>query len=332
MAAIGNTNLTLIDLAKRMDPDGKAAAIAELLSAKNELLDDMLWSQGNLDTGDRYTIRTGIPSATWRRINQGTQPTKSTTAQIDLACGSLEARAQIDTKLLDIANDPGSLLMSESAAFIEGMSQQCASAMIYESQATNSERITGLAQYYSSVSTGTSLSATNVIDAGGSGSDNTSIYLVVWDANTICGIVPKNLSSGIRMKDLGEQRVLDASSNPYQARELLFQWDLGLKVKDWRYGVRICNIDISDLTFNAASGANLVDLMVRALERIDNLGAGKAAFYCNRTIREYLRRQLMNKSNVWLNRETIAGKPVLTFGDIPVRRVDALLNTEARVT
>lgn len=332
MAAIGNTNLTLVDLAKRMDPDGKAAAIAEILSAKNELLDDMLWSQGNLDTGDRFTIRTGIPSATWRRINQGTQPTKSTTAQIDLACGSLEARAQIDTKLLDISNDPGSLLMSESAAFIEGMSQQAASALIYESQATNSERITGLAQYYSSVSTGTSLSATNVIDCGGTGSTNTSAYLIVWDANTITGVVPRNLSAGLKMKDLGEQRVLDSSSNPFQARELLYQWDLGLKVKDWRYGVRLCNIDVTTLTKNAATGADLIDFFVQALERIDNLGAGKAAFYCNRTVRSWMRRQLMNKSNVWLNRETIAGKPVLTFGDIPVRRIDALLNTEARVT
>lgn len=332
MAAIGNTNLTLIDLAKRMDPTGRMASVAELLSAKNEMLDDMTWSQGNLDTGDRFTIRTGIPSATWRRINQGTAPTKSTTAQIDLACGALEARAQIDTKLLAIAADEGSLLMSESKAFVEGMSQQAQTALIYESQATNSERITGLAQYYSTTNTSTAASAANVISASGSGSDNTSIYLIVWDAETITGIVPKNSKAGLDMRDLGEQRVLDASSNPFQARELLFSWDLGLKVKDWRYGVRICNIDISDLTYNAASGANLIDLMVQAVERIDNLGAGKAAFYCNRTIRSYLRRQLMNKSNVWLARETVAGKPVLTFADIPVRRVDMLLNTESAVS
>lgn len=331
MAAIGNTNLTLIDYAKRMDPNGQSAVIAELLSAKNEMLDDMVWTQGNLDTGDRFTIRTGIPSATWRRINQGTQPTKSTTAQIDLACGSLEARAQIDTKLLAIANNPQDLLMSESQAFIEGMSQQCASALLYESQATNSERITGIMQYYASVSTGTAASATNVIDAGGSGSDNTSILLINWDPNGICGVTPKNLGSGIRMQDLGEQRVLDASSNPYQAREVLYQWDLGLKVKDWRHGVRICNIDISDLVKTGATGADLIDLMVQALERIDSLG-GRAAFYCNRTIRSMLRRQLMNKSNVWLNRETVAGKPVLTFGDVPVRRMDMILNSEARVT
>ena len=332
MAAIGGTNLTLIDLAKRYDPNGQPAKIAELLSAKCEMLDDMVWKQGNLDTGDRFTIRTGIPSATWRRINQGTAPTKSTTAQIDLACGMLEARAQIETLLLDIAVDEGAVLMSESDAFLEGLAQQAQTALIYENQSTNSERITGLAQYYNTINTSTAASARNVITGGGAGSDNTSIYLIVWGENTITGVVPKNVQAGLKMRDLGEQRVLDGSSNPLQMRELLFQWHLGLEVKDWRYGVRIANIDVSDLTYNAASGAKLIDLMVQALEAIDNLGAGRAAFYCNRTIRSMLRRQMSNQANVWLSREDIAGKPVMAFGGVPVRRCDMLLNTEETVS
>ena len=59
-----------------------ATAIIELLSQTNEILDDMLVVEGNLPTGHQTTIRTGLPQATWRLLNQGVQPGKSTTALV----------------------------------------------------------------------------------------------------------------------------------------------------------------------------------------------------------------------------------------------------------
>src|SRR5690606_38346105 len=110
-----------------------------------------------------------------------------------------------------------------------------------------------------------------------------------------------------------------------------FLWYCGLVVKDWRYVVRIANIDRTLLVKNAATGADLIDLMVQAIEMLPNTRIGRAVFYVNRNIRSFLRRQIANKSNVWLTMEEIAGKKVMTFDGIPVKRVDALLNTEARV-
>lgn len=331
-ASTAGTNLNLIDFAKQLDPDGTSADIAELLSATNEMLEDMTWKQGNLPTGDRATFRSDIPAGTWGRINQGTAISKSTTEQIDFACGFLEARAAIDMRLLDLYDDEAKALTNLSRAFIEGMSQQAQTAFLYENQANNSERITGLAPYYSTMVTANAPSGRNVLQGGGSGNTNTSVYLIVWDENTITGVIPKNGTAGLNMRDLKEQRVLDAAGNPYQARELLYKWDMGLEVLDWRYGVRICNIDVAALTKNAATGADLIDLMTQAIEQIDNIGRGKAAFYCNRTVRSFLRRQMNNKSNVWLSREEIAGKRCIAFDGIPIRRVDMLLNTEATVT
>ena len=80
MATLAQSVLTLADWAKRLDPDGKVPAIVEMLSQTNEVLADMLFKEGNLPTGERTTIRTGLPSVYWRLLNQGVAPSKSTTA------------------------------------------------------------------------------------------------------------------------------------------------------------------------------------------------------------------------------------------------------------
>lgn len=87
MAALGTSVLTLSDWAKRLDPQGKVPSIVELLSQTNEILDDMLWREGNLPTGHRINCRTGLPTVAWRLLNAGVQPSKSTTSQIDEAVG-----------------------------------------------------------------------------------------------------------------------------------------------------------------------------------------------------------------------------------------------------
>ena len=49
------------------------------------------------------------------------------------------------------------------------------------------------------------------------------------------------------------------------------------------------------------------------------------------TIETYLHFQAINKSNVNLNMDNIAGKPVVTFLGIPVKCADQILNTESAV-
>jgi len=126
MATIGPATLTLMDWAKRVDPDGKIAEIVNLLSQTNEILDDMLWMEGNLPTGHKTTIRTGLPQAYWRLINQGVPRGKSTTAQITETCGMLETYSDIDVDLVALAGNDRAFRLSEELAFLEGMNQQMA--------------------------------------------------------------------------------------------------------------------------------------------------------------------------------------------------------------
>ena len=71
MATLSVRNPTLLDLAKIRDPDGKIATVVEILNETNEILDDMSWMEGNLPTGHRTSMRSGIPAPTWRKMYGG---------------------------------------------------------------------------------------------------------------------------------------------------------------------------------------------------------------------------------------------------------------------
>lgn len=144
--------------------------------------------------------------------------------------------------------------------------------------------------------------------------------------------IRRGSSAGLQARDLGEDTLTDASGGRYQGYRTHYKWDMGLTLRDWRYAVRIANIDVSDLTKNASAGADLIDLMTQAIELIPNTGMGRAALYMPRKLRSFLRRQITNKvAASTLSMDEVAGKKVVTFDGIPCRRTDALLLTEARV-
>jgi hypothetical protein len=334
MATLSATMPTLLDVAKRIDPDGKAAKIAEMLSQDNEVLDDMPWVEGNLSTGHRVTVRTGLPTAAWRKLNQGVPRSKSTAAQIDEATAMLEGWSDVDKDLAELNGLESSFRLSEASAFIESMNQKMASTLFYGNSVTEPESFLGLAPRFDDVPTtvGGAENKDNVIDAGGTGTDNTSIWLIGWGPNTIHGIYPKASQAGLEHEDLGLDTVLDANGNPYRAYRDHYQWKCGIAVRDWRYVVRIANIDVSDLTADAATGAKITRLMTRALERIQSLNGVRPAFYMNRTVRSILRQQQVELvKNSTLTVENLYGKRVLMASEVPVRRSDAIVNNEARV-
>ncbi|WP_395119638.1 major capsid protein [Rhodanobacter sp. FW102-FHT14D06] len=334
MATLGTNSYTLLDVAKRIDPDGKAAQVAEMLSQDNEILDDMPWLEGNLPTGHRVTVRTGLPDAAWRKLNQGVPRSKSTVAQIDEACAMLEAWSDVDKDLAELNGLESDFRLTESSAFIESINQKMASTIFYGNSVTAPESFLGMAPRFDDVPTtsGGAENKDNVIDAGGTGTDNTSIWLIGWGPKTVHGIYPKASRAGLFHEDLGLDTVLDSNGNPYRAYRDHYQWKCGLALRDWRYVVRIANIDVSDLTADAATGAKLINLMTQALERIHSLNGVRPAFYMNRTIRSILRQQQVNAvKNSTLSVEELFGKRVLMASEVPCRRTDALLNSEARV-
>ena len=335
MSALAASNPTLLDLAKRLDPDGKIDTIVELLNQDNEILQDMTFVEGNLPTGHRTSVRTGLPTPTWRKLYGGVQPTKSTTAQVTDTCGMLEAYAEVDKALADLNGNTAAFRLSEDSAHIEGMSQEMASTLFYGNESTEPAAFTGLAPRFNSLAAANS---DNIISGGSVAgqTDNTSIWLCVWGPNTGHGIFPKGSKAGLQMEDKGQVTVenVDGAGGRMEGYRTHYRWDMGLTVRDWRYFVRIANIDVSvlqDSTNGPAAQKALIKLMIQASERIPSFGKGRAVWYVNRTIRESLRLGILERVSNNLNWETVEGKRVMTFDDIPVRRVDALVNNEARV-
>lgn len=336
MATLASTQLTLVDWAKRLDPDGKVPVVAELLSQTNEILEDAIFVQGNLPTGHRVVVRTGLPTVYWRTLNAGVPTSKSTTAQVDEGCGMLEARSHVDAKLAVLHEDIGGFRMSEDKSFIEAMNQLQATTLFYGNPATDIKQYLGLSSRYGSISGAGN--AQNIIDAGGTGSNNTSIWLVVWSDQTVFCTFPKGSKAGLVHRDLGEESVQDASLGWYQALRTLYQWDNGLVVKDWRYAVRICNINVANLV-GESTAADIIKLMIKAMARIPTMNMGKPAFYMNRTVKEMLEIQTIGKNaaasavvnNVIFDDLGKFSQVLSTFRGVPLRRCDQLILTEARV-
>jgi hypothetical protein len=331
MATIGNSYLSLTDLAKRMTADEKIADVIDILSQTNEVLDDMVWVEGNLATGHLTTIRTGLPQATWRLLYQGAQPQKSTTAQITDTCGMLETYSIVDKDLADLNGNASDFRLSEDEAFLEGMNQQMAQTLFYGNTAANPERFMGLAPRYSSLSA-TVPTSVNVVDGGGSLSTNTSVWLIVWGKRTIHGIYPKKSKAGLTHEDVSTPAPIDdGTGGKFQAYQTKYQWKCGLTVRDWRYAVRIANIDVNLLS--GGSPVNLQRLFIRAIAKVPSLKLGRPVFYMNRAVKTWADIQQTEKPTLGFHTvEDAQGNPMSAFRGIPIRLCDQLLNNEAKVS
>jgi hypothetical protein len=340
MATLASSALTLAEWATRLDPGGKPAAVIELLGQTNEMLTDMLWMQCNDGAGHKTTVRTGLPAATWRLLNYGVQKSKSSTAQVRDATGMLEAYSDIDKALADLNGNTAEFRMGEDMAFIEAMNQGMQGSVIYGNTAVNPERFTGLGARFSAIAGANN--GVNIVDAGGTGSTNTSGWLIGWGQNTCHGLFPKGSKAGLQVRDLGEVPLYDANNNVFQGYRTHFKWDCGLTVRDWRFVVRVANINV---TSGAVTTTNLVNYLISAVNKLPFISAAgnspppggtkpgqvNTVFYVNRTVRAALDQQAMAKTNNFLTIETRDSKPYTAFRGIPIRICDQLLNNEARV-
>lgn len=333
MTVLATTHPTLIDIARASDPDGKIAKVVEILGQTNEILEDAVWVEGNLPTGHVTTVRTGLPAPTWRKLNYGVLPTKGTTAQVTATAGNLEAYAEVDVKLAELNGNTEAFRLSEDKSHIEGMNIEMAQTMFYGNDLLDDAEFTGFAAHYNSLSAN---NGDNIVQpaAGVDGSDNASMWLMVWSPETVHMFYPKGWESGLQVDDLGEVTLETAPGGPnggrMQAYRSHYQWAAGLAVRDWRYVVRI-QYNQEDLVKDAATGPDLIDLMTDAVERIPSLGMGRAVFYANRRTRAFLRKQVRHAVGNTLTLDNFEGRRVLTFDGIPIRSTDALLNTEAAV-
>tara|TARA_R110002074_G_scaffold195878_3_gene362450 strand:+ start:9342 stop:10340 length:999 start_codon:yes stop_codon:yes gene_type:complete len=331
MATLGNSFVDLIDIYKQQDGRGSFVPVIEMLMEMNPILEDAIAVECNKGSTHLHTVRTGLPSVAWGKLYQGIPNSKGRTAQVEDTTGFVEGLSTVDKRLLELSTNEGAVRLSEAQAFLESMAQEVATKMFYGDTASDPEEFMGLAPRFNSLSAS---NGNQIIDAGGTGSDNTSIWFVTWGDNQCNLLYPKGTSAGVQREDMGDQRVLDGSGNAYYAKEEKFSWHVGMAVKDWRYVSRIANVDVSLME---AGSVALYDFMRKAYYQLQNrrVAGGKIAIYCNRDVLESLDALATNAGAsdnfVRLKPMEIEGKEVMTYRGIPIREVDALLNNEARV-
>lgn len=331
MATLGASFVDLIDVYSKQDGKGQFVEVIEMLTEMNPMLEDAIAVECNKGTTHLHTVRSGLPAVTWGALYQGIPNGKGKTAQVEDTTGFVEGLSTVDCRLLDLSGNKGAVRLSEAQAYLEAMANETATKMIYGNTASDPEEFMGFAPRFNSLS---AANGNQIIDAGGTGSDNTSIWFVTWGDNQCNVLYPKGTMAGVQREDMGKQRVLDGSSNAYYAEEEKFSHHIGLAVKDWRYVSRVANVDVSNMQGGSVA---LYDFMRKAYYKLQNrrVAGGKMAIYCNRDVLESLDALATNAGSsdnfVRLQRTDVEGKEVLSYRGIPIRETDAILNTEARV-
>ena len=333
MALLTATNPTLMDWKAALDPNHSVGALIELLAETNEIISDLTFIEGNEPTGHLMNVQTGLPPVAWRKLYQGIQAGKGRRTQVRESTAWMEAFNEIDAKLVELNGNGNAFRMQEARMQIEAMSQEMTEKLFYGNSVEHPEQILGLSNRYNDLSS--DLGRRNIISGGGTGSDNRSIWLICWGPEGIFCFTPNGIPAGLRVEDLGKE-VSENYGGVTGAKLMVwrmhFQWDIGLGVADWRYGVRLANIDYSNLTRDAASGANLPELMAQATRRVPRLQTMRKAWYMSADVLDYLEAQLASAvQNSTLTMEMVGGVPTYHFRGIPIRQVDQLQVDETLV-
>lgn len=341
MAVLSDNNLTLADRAKHLDPKGRPAAFARLLTKTDMFWDYLATMPSNGGTKHSLTVETSLPEIGYRGYNEGSTASKGTLAQFEEGMSMLESRTEVDVELAKVQSMKEHLMAVQADMKMRAFRYTQATTFFYGNAAVNKKAFNGLSvRYANHTNAGNS---DNVLTCGGSGADNTSIWLISSSPETFYSIFPEGSAAGLQQQNLGEQRVTKPDGSAMQAYCELYKWNFGLALQDWRHVVRICNIDVSDLqTLSGTQAAsalatNIWNQMHEAFYRIPGGGAGtRMMFAMNRTCHAALSRLNGEKNSGALD----YGKSLSAFGTprqystfmgIPIALTDSLINTEAAV-
>ena len=346
-------NPTLKDIVDREAPDGGVARLIEAAERSSVVMQDATFIAANDGDSHQTSIRIGIPEVAERRYNQGIQQTKTTAMAVKEQLAMMEDLSEVDAALAEKSGNVAAYRASERVGKMQAGTNWLERNFFYGSPALSPDTFMGLAPRYSLKS---AQSGSQIIDAGGTGSDNTSIYAVTWGGWGTNLLYKKGKVAGFEFRDMTPNgpELIEAPVQTATRRQMLGYQDwmamhTGLTVGDWQANVRVANIDVSDLQADVADGgADLLDLLTDmkwALKTTQSLGvnyetgelvSGKTVLYVNRRIAAFLEKQARTSKYTDLRFEQVIGRQSRTvfelyYGDWQIKISDAIVETEARV-
>lgn len=335
MASIkGSRNPTYRDVLSGLKKDGsRDADIVELFVQENPILDDIVVGEANEGTSNLTTIRAGLPSVAWTGLYEGPQASKGSKMQVKDASGTVESLLEIAKKLYDIAPDKEGFMLDEARSHVEAMGQEVAATMLYGDIATNPKKFNGLVKRFPNISNGedSDQSPFYVLD-GSKSSISTAALRSIWfvghGTKAVSAFYPKGTQGGIVRNPVEEVWTEDTTNGKFKVMRQLFQWHIGLTVRDFRFAGRIANIE-SDAMFAATGQPDYLELVRRLHVRVRTAGVSPV-WYMDRMTFEMLHVVASRKtqSNA-IRQDTLFERPVQTLYGYPVRLLDAMETDEA---
>jgi hypothetical protein len=321
--------MTLLDLRSSVQTvEGGIIRLAEVLVEENEALADIPWSAGNLLTGDIHYKRTAMPTAHRRNINQGVKASISKKEAETDTCIEIVSRSVVDMKELAIASDAAAYLALEDRPHIAILGETVV-RVIFNGESAGG--VLGLRTRYNKLS---GEKAKQVIDAGGlAGKNLQSIYIVKWSPEEVTGIYPKNTTMGLQVAAFKDQFVPDKDNETFRAYITEYSQFIGLKVRDHRYVARICNIDIDDISTDAAARQALFRHLITAKNRIFHVSQGRVVMYMSPELANIIELAAFEKENTVVGYKDgmTSDTRILTFSGIPIRKNDFQSEVETKV-
>lgn len=316
--------------------DGSYIELADVVSQQNELIPRIPFFPSNkpFENKSRRNVTQFEPSA--RVPNEGAVVGVNESEQITDTLIRFETEIAVDELDLVGINDPAMWFTEQVEETAMGFGKKVADQFIDgDFLADPGKEFNGLRLRSNSlpaVETDVSDRFYNVVNGGGSGSDNMSIYLVGLGKKGVHGIYFKNGQAGLQINRKGRQRVLDASGNPYWAETAQMLWDVGLVATEHRKYGRICNIDNSALTLDAATGANISQLMIKLVNYVVIDPSLTYVWLANNKVKTYFHTQRDAKANIQIGWEEDNGIKSPTFAGFPILRMDTMGIADALVS
>ncbi len=332
---MADTRITFTDFAKATAPDGSIDEVIESLNQLSPVIQDAHVEQANDTYGNVTTLRTALPTVGTAKINKGVARSKSITSQVRDPMGFFSGRSEVDSRMRKVEGDArfGARRRIEDSGFEEALSQAVTNAFFYGSTAVDEAGYDGLAPRMASLNAGTSLTGSQVWSMGAvSGSDGASLFIVDHGPRGVKLIVPPNTVAGLDVKDLGEISVNDVDGNPFQAAVTLYEWFVGLAIKDPRRVARLANIDVSDASVDAPTQGKIFDKVEQILSRMPQPNGHNRVIYCPIALYPGFLKQARSVSNLALQMGDYFGQQVPKMWGFPLRSSDQLSVTEATVS
>ncbi|MCK5235579.1 MAG: hypothetical protein KAR06_01225 [Deltaproteobacteria bacterium] len=315
-----NERLTLVEVLKRMGPDGDLLTMAEVLDEENAVLEDAVWVKANAKFTHVSMQRNVLPAGQARDFNAGVLPSATQGERQEDVIMMLEDYSEVDKKLAMASGDADGYRNQEARGILEGMGQTIAGKIFYGNHLLVSEEMTGFAPRLATID------SYSVWDTGGTGSDLSSIFLVQWGEDACHLIYPEGSTAGLMRENLGQETKVLSDGSMYEVLREHFSIDVGLVIRNPKCASRVANIETSGSadTFDE-------DLVIKALFKMKG-GGRRAVLYVNDTIYAQMVIRAKDKANVNLFWSNAFGEDTLTFMGRPIRLVDQLVETETALT